>query len=198
MLIYARIAALCTIVVFVLVIYFLTRGKYSWTLLVLNFIGAGLVSFYIFYYIGSYKSSVDDITLMTNLAKVSEGSYSLLVNVKWNKEPDIFGFNGTKDALVVRYNPAKIKIVSADKSYDSGIIGKGLLMLPADFEYSIIDKRESEIRFYVKDGEDYTVNLKLLNNMLGSKIKVFFIHDFKLPIETSTYWEKGDTIIIDK
>lgn len=196
--IYTKVAALGILAFLIFVLSFSIKSRFSWMILMLSFICTGFLSFYVFYYIGSYSSSNEEAYLYYELKKLSEGCYNLYINVEWNKKPEIFGFNGGDDGLIVRYNPARVKITSSDKSYDSGLPGKCLLPLPEDFKYSAIGKGEEEIKFKVRDGEDYGVRLYLIDVKPEARISVYFIHDYKLPIETSTYWEKGQTVIIDK
>lgn len=193
-LIYYNIAAASIIIAGIFVLSLLFERKHSKFFIVLGMLCIEMLSFYIFYYIGSYKSSDDDVGLNVDLTKLDGDNYMLNIDMRWNRKLEIFGLNGGDDALVVRYDPEQFEIVSADRNYDMGKAGMCLLSLPKDFSYSKIGAKDVDIRFAVKDGENCSTKLVVKNIKPGGSVKVFFIHDYKIPLESKVYWEKSKAV----
>lgn len=168
---------------------------------IMYFLAAGIIcaaflSFYVFYYISSYSSNPDEVMLNKKLTKGDNGSYILDMHTSWNKEPEIFGFNGNDDLLVLRYNPEDIQILTASKDMYETDAGKTSIKLSKDFNYSQIDKKEREVYFRIKDGAESDVSISFKASNADADVKVFYIHDFKTPLEGSTYWEKDDIMTL--
>lgn len=194
--VYFRIAVIAISALGLLVYTILFDRKYFWKLLVIEVICTGFLSFYIFYTIGSYKSLDTDANLAVNASANEDGLRTITLDIKWNVMPEIFGFNGNSDLLVVRYNPELIEIVSADRAYDETEQGKTLLKLPKEYRYSQMDEKEREIGFHIEDGSDDSIKLTVRMIKPGSSLKVFFIHDYSVPLASPVFWEKVETLNI--
>lgn len=192
--IYFKIATIAIAAVGLLIYTLLFDRKYFFGLLIAEVICTGLLSFYTFYYIGSYSSGDNETLLNTNLHNEGGGNYSLHIDVKWKRKPEIFGLDGNDDMLVVRYNPKLIEVVSADRNYNVEDDGKTAVKLSKDYKYSKIAKYEKEIYFNIKDGENTRTKVNFKEIKPGGMVKVFFLHDYKLPLESTVYWEKDDLV----
>lgn len=194
---YFKIGTIIVAAIGLLIYALLYDRKYFFGLLIVEIICTGFLSFYIFYQIGSYTSTSSDIILKTNSTGDDSGLYSVDINIKWEIRPEIFGFDGDNDMLVVRYDPELLKIVWASKRYIEDKQGSSLLKLSKDYNYAKIEKNESEIGFRVKDGVDDAINLTFERIEAGGTIKVFFIHDYKVPLDSQVFWEKTGVIKLE-
>lgn len=186
----AGIAA-ASIVLFALGLIF--RGKMLY-FLVGGIICAGVLSFYIFYYVSSYSSNTEEVTVDRSLKKLDEGRYILDMHIIWNKKPEIFGFDGDDDLLVLRYNSKEAEILSSNMPISESQVGKTTIKLSKTFKYSQIEKNEREAFFRLKDGDssDITVTFKIMRDNVP--VKIFYLHDFDTPLEGTTYWEKYEEL----
>lgn len=193
-LVYSNTACAIIAISIIVILSFMFDPKYFKYFMALAFTCTVLLSFCIFYYIGSYKSTEEDADLKADIAKQDDSGYILNIGIEWKRKIQIFGFNGNEDALIVRYDPKRFQIISSDSNYDSKKLGETFLKLPDEFKYSKIKGNELEVKFDVKDGEAYSEKILLKNIKPGGAIQVFFIHDYKIPLDTRTYWEKSHTI----
>lgn len=191
--IYFKICTILVAAIGLLIYALLFDRRYFFGLIVVEIICTGILSFYIFYYIGSYSSSDNDAVLNYSFDR-ADGKYMLHIDVKWNRRPEIFGFNGNEDTLVVRYNPEFLNLISADRKYESADYGKTAVKLTDEFNYTKVEKQEQEIYFNVKDGEDYRTEVVFKGEKPGGEVKLFFLHDYRVPMESSVYWEKDETV----
>jgi len=194
---YFKIGTIIVAAVGLLIYALIYDRRYFFGLLIVEIICTGFLSFYVFYQIGSYTSTSSDITLKTNTTGDDSGLYSVDINMKWETKPEIFGFDGDNDMLVVRYNPELLKIVWASKRYIENKQGSCLLKLSKDYKYTEIGKNENEVGFRVKDGIDDVINLTFKRIEAGGTINVFFIHDYKVPLDSQVFWEKNDIIKLE-
>lgn len=192
--IYFKMITIAIAAVGLLIYTLMFDRKYFFPLLIAEVICTGFLSFYTFYYIGSYSNSDSDVQLNTNLLKKGGGHYSLIIDVEWKQKPEIFGFDGDSDQLVVRYNPQFCEITGADKGFRESKLGMNIVELSDKYKYSEITKKEKEIAFDIKDGENSTTRVDFKEIKQGSEVKVFFLHDFEIPLGAPVYWEKCDVV----
>jgi len=192
--IYFKIATIVVAALGLLIYTLLFDKKYFFGLLVAQIICTGFLSFYLFYYIGSYTSSENDILLNTSINKDGSGEYLLDIDVKWKMKPEIFGFNGKYDFLVVRYNPNMFKVLGGDKDYSETATGTAIVKLSEEYNYSAIKKNEKEIYFCIEDGEDISAKVNFKELESEGAVKVFFLHDYKIPLGLPVYWEKEESV----
>jgi hypothetical protein len=48
--------------------------------------------------------------------------------------------------------------------------------------------------FNIKDGKDFSTQIILKGSGDGGSVKVFFLHDYKKPLESQMFWEKEDSV----
>lgn len=168
--------------------------KYFFGLLIVDIICTGCLSFFIFYHIGSYVSTDSDVSLKTDIYYVGTDVYSVDIGARWNNIPEIFGFDGNDDMIIIRYDPEKLELLCASQQYKENIQGKCLIQLSQDYAYAKIGKNEKEIGFRIKDGNDDVVSLNIKRLESGGPLKAFFIHDYKIPLDSPTYWEKTELL----
>jgi hypothetical protein len=92
--IYFQVATIIIAAAGLLVYTALFDRKFLFGLIVTEVILAGFLSFYIFYYIGSYNSVCSDITMNTSSVSLDRDLYTLELNIHWLRKPEIFGFDG--------------------------------------------------------------------------------------------------------
>lgn len=166
------------------IIFFLAAG----------IVGISLLSFYIFYYISSYNSSPQEVTMDRSFKKTKDGYYILDMHIVWNKKPEIFGLNGNDDLLILRYDPKEAEILSSNKTIKESEIGKTTVKLSKNFNYSQIEKNEKEVYFRLKDGADNDVSVTFKGLADKVPVKIFYLHDYSTPLEGTIYWEKDDEL----
>jgi len=192
--IYFKIITIVVTAIGLLIYTLIFDRKYFFPLMVIEVICAGFLSFYTFYYIGSYNSSSNDVQLYTNILNKGSGQYLLKIDIKWRQKPEIFGFDGNSDLLIVRYNPQLFELTGADKEFKESELGKKIITLSNEFNYSKISKNEKEIGFNIKDGQNATTNIDIKKIKPGGVVKVFFLHDYKIPLGSPVYWEKDEIV----
>jgi hypothetical protein len=192
--IYYKVGGIIFAGICLLIIAFIWFRKLFWGLLIIEVICSGFLSFYIFYYIGSYCTTPEDIVLNQTVTQIDGGYHSLKIDLAWSRIPCIFGFNGGNDILVVRYNPGSVDVVSADTGFMETGSGESTVKLPKEYKYSIIEQNEKEIYFNIKDGKNFSTQIILKGSGDGGSVKVFFLHDHKKPLESQEFWEKGVSV----
>lgn len=187
---YFRISVIIISALGLLIYTLIFDRRYFLKLLTIEVILSGFLAFYIFYHIGNYSTAETDYEMSSAVNGGEDGIYTIDINVKWSVKPQIFGYNGDADSLILRYNPELLEIVSADTAYKESKRGKSLLKLSKDFEYSKLNDKEKEIGFAVADGADRNFRLKVKSLCPGCAVKVFFIHDHEIPMDLQTFYEK--------
>jgi len=195
--IYFMLATIVVTAVGLLTYTLLFERKYFFGLLVAVVICSGFLSFYVFFYIGSYTSTAEDIILNANLVELSDKNYKLIIDGQWKKKPEIFGFDGSHDILAIRYNPKACQVLSSDMELKECDLGSTALKLSDEYRYSKISKSQQELYCSIKDGNDVNVNIVLKQLNSGGEIRVFYIHDYKIPLNGSVYWEREEIVRLE-
>ncbi len=185
----------------IFILLFKFRRQYVLYFVIAEIIFMGFLSFYIFYNLASYESTEDDINMEVTANKTGEDIFLLNIDVKWNEPSSRLKLDGSGDALVIRYDPKYISIEPSDNKYKKSDMGECLVAFPKgvntkNYKYSKLGKNEKEIGIDVGSREDISTAIKLKSLKPLGEIKVFYIHNYKIPIEGNVYWEKADTISI--
>ena len=165
--------------------------KYLFGLLVIVAIGTGCLSFYICYYVGTYNSKSDDVYLSAGYDNVENKYYLFNINSKWKNKAEIFGLNSGKDMLALRFNTELLQVIDSNKDYVKTKPGENILDLDKEYKYSHISKSQSDICFNINDGEDSSIKLTFKELEPGGTVEMFYIHEYKIPLSSSVYWEKN-------
>ena len=102
--------------------------------------------------------------------------------------------SGSSDGLIVMYNPQVFELTGADKEFKESRLGWNSVQISNDYKYSNINKNEKEICFDIKDGENSTTRVDFKELKPGGTLKIFFLHDYKIPLGSPVYWEKNEVV----
>lgn len=194
---YFRVSVIAVSALGLLVYTIIFDRKYLLKLLAMEVVLAGFLSFYLFYNIYSYTGSDTDTELIVDTIPGENGVYTVKMNVKWNTVPELLWFSGSDDMLILRYNPESFDIVSTDSQYSQTVAGETLLDLPKEYKYYGNNSKEKEMGFSTPDGSDISVKITIRCLSPGECFKVFFIHDHKLPLDSSQFIEKMLTVKLE-
>lgn len=185
----------------IFIFLFKFHRQYVLYFVIAEIIFMGFLSFYIFYNLASYESTDNDINMEVTTSKIEVDTFLLNIDIKWNEPSRRLKLDGSGDTLVIRYDPKYINIEPSDNKYKKSDVGKCLVTFPKgvntkNYKYSKLGKNEEEIGIDVGSREDISTAIKLKKLKPSGEIKVFYIHNYKIPIEGNVYWEKADTISI--
>lgn len=195
--VYFKVSVFIITALGLLIYTILLDRKHILKVLTVEVLCSGILAFYIFYYVGCYTSTDIDAELSADAAISQDSTCLVDVVIKWRGNSETFGFNGDRDLLAVRYNPKKIEIVYADRHYREAKPGSKLLNLDKEFQYSKMGIEEKEIGFDVTDCTDDTIKLTVKILDTGGIINYFFIHDYKVPLDSPVYWEKFGSLRLE-